>query len=292
MPEPELKPMTLKLDEDGHAVITDNKPVYVYEDGKEIAFDVSQSLLKIKELNSENKAHRESAESALEQLKVWEGIDPEEARKALDTVQKLDESQLIGAEKVQELEEKLKNQLGEIFKKKEEELLKEYQLKLDTSNDTIAKHENTITELIKRNHFASSPWFVSVDGQPPKTVLPPDMAADIFGKYFKVEGEGSGIKFVAYDAKGEKIASQDPNKLAEPADFNEAIGIILENHPNRHSIIRGTHGGPGDNKGIDPTRMSDGVIKIPAEHAKDPEYYKLVKAEAAKTGAKVQFSSS
>jgi len=289
MPDPELKPMTLKMDEDGHVVISDNKPVYVYEDGKEIAFDVSQSLLKIKELNSESKTNREASEALQQKLETWEGLDPEEARKALDTVQKLDESELIGAEKVQELEEKLKTQLGDIFKKKEEELLKEFQMKLDTSNETIGKHENTITELIKRNHFASSPWFVSTDGQPAKTVLPPDMAVDIFGKYFKVEGEGKDIKFVAYDRKGEKIASQDPNKLAEPADFNEAIGLILESHPNRHSIIRGTHGGPGDNKGLDPTHVSDGVIKIPAEHQKDPDYYRRVKETAAKTGAKVQF---
>lgn len=286
MPDQGLKPMKLKLDEEGHAVISDGKPVYVDEDGKEIVFDVSRNLLKIKDLNDENMAHREEKTKALESLKLWEGLDPEEARKALDTVTKLDESKLIEADKVQELEDKLKEQLNTIFKKKEDEVLKESQQKLDILNESLTTQNNTIVELMKRNHFASSPWFVSVDGNPAKNVLPPDMAADIFGKYFQVEGEGSEVRFVGYQGT-EKIASQDPNKLAEPANFDEAIGILIESHQNKNSILSGTRGGPGDrNKNFD--APIDGVVKIPKEHSRNPEYYQRAKEQAEKIGAVVQ----
>ena len=39
--------MKLKLDENGHVVVSDGKPVYVHEDGKEIPFDAPAAMQKI-----------------------------------------------------------------------------------------------------------------------------------------------------------------------------------------------------------------------------------------------------
>lgn len=46
----EKMPLQLKLDDTGHVVVQDGKPVYVNEDGKEIPYDVNQANNKIKEL--------------------------------------------------------------------------------------------------------------------------------------------------------------------------------------------------------------------------------------------------
>ena len=39
--------MKLKLDENGHVVVSDGKPVYVHDDGKEIPFDAPAAMQKI-----------------------------------------------------------------------------------------------------------------------------------------------------------------------------------------------------------------------------------------------------
>lgn len=47
--------MKLKLDENGYVVVQDGKPVYVHDDGKEVAFDAPQTVQKISTLNGEAK---------------------------------------------------------------------------------------------------------------------------------------------------------------------------------------------------------------------------------------------
>ncbi len=56
--------MKLKLDENGYVVVQDGKPVYVHDDGKEVAFDAPQTVQKISTLNGEAKQHREAKEAA------------------------------------------------------------------------------------------------------------------------------------------------------------------------------------------------------------------------------------
>ncbi len=66
--------MKLKLDEAGHVVVVDGKPVYVHEDGKEVAFDALSTVATITRLNGEAKTHREGKEAAETKLKAFEGI--------------------------------------------------------------------------------------------------------------------------------------------------------------------------------------------------------------------------
>ena len=91
--------MKLKLDDAGHVVVQDGKPVYVYEDGKESPFDAAATLQTISRLNSEAKSHRERAEVAEKSLKAFSGItDPAAAIRALETVSNLDLKKLVDAE--------------------------------------------------------------------------------------------------------------------------------------------------------------------------------------------------
>ncbi|WVM87992.1 hypothetical protein UMZ34_16740 [Halopseudomonas pachastrellae] len=84
--------MKLKLDENGNAVLQDGKPVYVHDDGKEVAFDAAGTVATITRLNAEAKTHREGKEAAEKALKAFEGIsDPAAAIKALETVSNLDQ---------------------------------------------------------------------------------------------------------------------------------------------------------------------------------------------------------
>jgi hypothetical protein len=94
--------MKLKLDEAGHVVVSDGKPVYLADDGKEIVFDYQATLATITRLNGEAKAHRTAKETAEAKLASFEGIeDPEAAKKALQTVKNLDDKKLVDAGQVE-----------------------------------------------------------------------------------------------------------------------------------------------------------------------------------------------
>lgn len=94
--------MKLKLDENGHVVVQDGRPVYVHEDGKEVVFDAPQTIATISRLNGEAKAHREAKEKAESTLKAFEGIeDPVAAKKALETLKNFDDKKLVDAGEVE-----------------------------------------------------------------------------------------------------------------------------------------------------------------------------------------------
>src|SRR5690606_6729424 len=79
-----MKLKTLEVDGKTYAEVQDGKPVYVEDDGKEVAFDAPGTRNTISRLNAEAKSHREAKEAAEKALKGFEGIeDPAAAIKAL-----------------------------------------------------------------------------------------------------------------------------------------------------------------------------------------------------------------
>ena len=103
--------MKLKIDEQGHAVLQDGKPVYVHDDGKEVPFDAEQAVTKIASLNAEAKQHREAKEAAEAKLKAFDGVDVDKAKQALETVANLDAKKLIDAGEV----EKVKAEMAKAY---------------------------------------------------------------------------------------------------------------------------------------------------------------------------------
>ena len=206
--------MKLKLDEQGHVVVQEGKPVYVHDDGKEIAHDAQATVQTISRLNSEAKSHRERAEAAEKTLKTFEGIaDPAAAIKALETVSNLDHKKLVDA--------------GEVEKVKAE-ISKAFQTQLDgvtTERDTIKKQ--FFDEKIGGS-FARSKLIAE------KLAIPSDLVQAKFGNAFKIE-DG---KIVAYDHIGNKIYSR--SRPGEMADFDEALESLIEQYPHRESILKGS----------------------------------------------------
>jgi hypothetical protein len=130
------------------------------------------------------------------------------------------------------------------------------------------------------NHFSKSPYFA---GDKPKTVLTPDLAANLFGNYFKVEGEGPDAKLIGY-INGEKIPSR--TNVGEPASFEEAITEIIEKHPGKERFLRSSDGGgpgAGSNFGA-----RGGAVVISAADSKDPVKYRAARENAKKAGVPIQ----
>ena len=92
----------LKTAEDGTPELKDGVPVYVDENGGEGPIDPNDMHRKILEVNAESKSRRERIEEMTARLKPLEGIDDvsaylENAQKAVETVQNLEDSQLVQA---------------------------------------------------------------------------------------------------------------------------------------------------------------------------------------------------
>ena len=217
--------MKLKLDENGNAVLQDGKPVYVHEDGKEVAFDAHGTVATITRLNSEAKGHRERADNAEKAVKAFEGIDdPAAAKKALATVANLDAKTLVDA--------------GEIEKVKAE-ISKAFQLQLDEVTGKAQTLEQQLYAEKIGGSFSRSKFIAD------KLAVPADMVQATFGQNLKVE-DG---KVVAYDAQGQKIFSRA--RPGELADFDEAIETLVSQYPHRDHILKssGANGGGAQNGG-------------------------------------------
>ncbi len=205
--------MKLKLDENGHAVLKDGMPVYVHEDGKEIAFDAPLATQKISTLNKEAQGHREAKEVAEGKLKAFEGIeDAAAARKALDTVKNLDQKKLVDA--------------GEVEKVKLEAIKAVEDKYAPIAQKAQELEQQLISEKIGGS-FSRSKFIAE------KLAIPADMAQAAFGSAFKLE-DG---RVVAYQG-GNKIFSRA--KPGELADFDEALETLISSYPHRDSILKGS----------------------------------------------------
>src|SRR5215831_3006277 len=110
--------MKLKLDDKGAVVVQDGKPVYD-DNGRDVVFDYDATLQTISRLNGEAKGHREAKEALEEKLKVFDGLDVESARKALDIVKNLDDKKLIDAGEVERVKKEAQDAYAEQLKAQE-----------------------------------------------------------------------------------------------------------------------------------------------------------------------------
>lgn len=238
--------MKLKTDDQGHVVVQDGKPVYVKDDGSELAFDVVGTTQTITRLNAEAKSHRERAETAEKSLKGFEGIaDPAEALKALQLVANLDAKKLVDAGEI----EKVKAEIGKAF-----------QTQLDEAKGHSSKLEQQLYAEMIGGSFARSKFAMD------KLAIPPDLVQAYFGKAFAIE-EG---KVVAKDANGNKLFSAaNPGELA---GFDEALEMLVNQYPGKDHILKGSgasgsgaqgsQGGGGQKKGNFGGSKADRVAAI------------------------------
>lgn len=225
-----MKLKTVEVDGKQYAEIQDGKPVYVEDDGKEVAFDAPGTRATITRLNAEAKSHRERAEAAEKVAKAFEGIDDAAAaRKALETVANLDAKRLVDA--------------GEIEKVKAE-INKAFQAQLDEATGKAQALEQQLYAEKIGGSFARSKVIAE------KLAVPADMVQAAFGQAFKIE-DG---KVVAYDSHGNKIFSRA--RPGELADFDEALESLVEQYPHKDHILRasGANGGGAQNGGGQPTK--------------------------------------
>lgn len=214
--------MKLKLDDAGHVIVSDGKPVFVHDDGSEVAFDAQQTVSTISRLNGEAKAHREAKERAEAALKQFEGMDAKAAKDALSKLANIDAKKLIDAGEV----EKVRAEISKVY---EERLAAESKRASDLES---ALYDERIGGAFARSEYVKA-----------KLAIPSDFVQARFGQQFKLE-DG---KVVAYDATGNKVYSK--SRPGELADFDEALEFLVNAYPQRDYILKGTGADGSGSKG-------------------------------------------
>jgi len=227
--------MKLKLDGDQHVVVVDGKPVYVHEDGKEIPFDAQEAVSRIKSVSDDRDNLRGKSEAFETKLKTYGDLDVDVALAAIETVKNYDDKNLLDAKDV----EKMKAQISETFEKEREQLIGQNKVDIEKLTNEVSSRTETIFNLMVSGEFAKSGFFT---GETPRTNMPPEVASEYFGKFFKIEGEGKDAKAVGY-LNGEKILSRE--RFGQAASFDESIAHIIENSSIKDKILISKGGGAG-----------------------------------------------
>lgn len=207
--------MSWKLDENNNIMLKDGDPIYVDANGVEKTVGVDT----IARLNKEAKDHREAKEEAQAKLKLYEGIDPEKARAALETVAKLEEKKLIDTGEV----DKLKSQITQQF-----------QTQLTEKDTAYTELKKKFDNMLIDGVFANSDFIRN------NVAVPVDMFEAKFRNNFKIENN----EVVAYGYDGSRLMSK--TRAGEYATTEEAMQILAESHPNKDVILKAN---PGNGSG-------------------------------------------
>jgi hypothetical protein len=238
----------LKIDEKtGAPVVTeDGKIVYINPDGDELPLDPPAMYEKISTMGKDNQKDRDKYRELRAKYSAFDNIDDidawrEEAEKAIATVTNFNDKDYLKAEKVEKIKADMNAAWEEKMKAKDQSIAE----KEKAAAEVVSKKDAQIRQLLVSNKFAVSPYF---NGSESKTLLPPDLAESYFGKNFKVEESDDGtLSIKAYDVRGELLTSKlNPG---EPAEFDEAIGMIVETYPHKDMILRAAGSGSGGGGG-------------------------------------------
>lgn len=214
-----MKLKTIEIDGKQYAEVSEGRPLYIHNDGKEVAFDAPQTVATISRLNGEAKTHREAKEQLEAKLKGFEGIeDPVAAKKALETLKNFDDKKLVDAGEV----EKVKAEAIKAIEDKYAPIVQER----DAFQSQL--HNELIGGGFSRSKFIQD-----------NIAVPVDMIQATFGKNFQIENG----KVVAVGADGQKIYSR--TRPGEVADFDEALESLVGGYPHKDSILKGNQSGGG-----------------------------------------------
>ena len=215
-----MKLKTVAIEGKTYAEVNEQgQPLYIHDDGKEVAHDAPQTVATISRLNGEARTNRERYEAAETSLKAFEGIeDPTAAKKALETLKNFDDKKLVDA--------------GEIEKVKAEAIKAVEDKYAPIVQERDAFQSQLHNELIGGG-FARSKFIQD------NIAVPVDMIQATFGKSFQIEGG----KVVAVGADGQKIYSRA--RPGEVADFDEALEVLVGGYQHKDSILNGNRSGGG-----------------------------------------------
>lgn len=216
-----MKLKTVEIDGKTYAEVQDGKPIYD-DGGKAVPFDAAATVATINRITEESKGYKTRAQTAEASLKAFEGIDdPKAAKDALAKVANWGDKELVEAGKVEEIKAAAIKAVEDRYKPIVEE----------AEGLKAALHQEKIGGSFARSKFIAD-----------KIAVPPDIIEARFGKNFKLDNG----KVVATDQAGNPIYSKA--NPGNPADFDEALEILVDQYPYKDHILKGSGGNGGGAK--------------------------------------------
>ena len=213
--------MQIKLDENNNAVLDNGKPVYLKDDGSEIAVDVGQLFQTIGAKNTDAKKLREKLEATEAKMKTYLSLgDAAELAELAELGRSVQGKSMIDAGKVEEL----KAQYNEQYRQ-------QYEAQYAPIKEKADRLEKQIVAEKINNSFANSKFIKD------NIAVPVDMMKDTFGRYFKVEENG---QIVGYGNDNQPIFSKNIENIGNLATFDEALKYIVDGYAYKESILRGS----------------------------------------------------
>ena len=214
----------LKQLQNGNFEVRDGKPVFVDdESGSEVAFDYTEHVNKVHSLNEENKTTRQKFEAKYNSLKQFEGMSLEEIQKNADAAKTL--------ENIEALKKGELDKLSKTFQANHEEEVRRITTAAQNRERELleegAAKDQRFNNLTLDNAFTGSQFLKARAGTSVSLIR------SHFAPHFKVEANGT---IVGYDSNGDKILSK--KNVTRDADFDEALQILAEAHPDRDLFLK------------------------------------------------------
>lgn len=252
-------------DESGAIKLNEQKqPLVDFGGGRIEPYDLGRNIAKVGELAAERDTFRTQAEQHAQTVERYKGVDLDKYRKDQEILAKFTDGQVIEAKLVeQQIKDALTGKDTEIGQLKETLA----SIKADAFSKTV------------KFHFASP----RVQALLSPAIQHPDDAMSVLGAWFYEDSQGA---IRAKDPRNGNIVRSRRNP-GEPADFDEAVEIILDQHPRGQSLRAApTQQGAGSEKGEG--GRTDSGFTITRADAKDMAKYQAVRERAAKAGQQVQ----
>jgi hypothetical protein len=227
------------LDQAGNPIWTDEKGIKTGVDAVRLRAQVSEAnkeagdyRIKVKELEGEHAK--------------FEGIDPEAARQALETVKNFKDKDFVEAGKVEQIKTTAVAEVNKAWEAKYGNLEADYSIKLTDYEGRLGNQDKTIRKLMVRGAFDASQF---IKEQVAENYFP-EVLYTMFSSHFEVRASDNGGDpiVVATGYNGEEIYSpSNPRQLASP---EEAIEVLGKSHPMSKHILRGSQAsGSGSQSG-------------------------------------------
>ena len=234
-----------KISEDGKTIeMKDGNPVWIEADGTEKVLQQDT----ITRLNNENATHRKNVETLQATVTKFKDIDPDKAREAIATIDKIDKKKLIDAGEVDKVRAAISG---------------EYETKIAEKDKAFTDLENRFNGMRVDTIFSTSEFVRD------QVAIPQDMFQAYFRQNFKPGPDG---KIEAYDKAGNRVMSKQ--KIGEFADPSEALEILVNQHPQKDIIVKpsnqsgsGNNGGGGNRHGQRVMKRAEFDQLQPAEQA-------------------------
>lgn len=207
--------MKLKVDTDGKPVFVDGLPVFTHADGKDIPLDAKKVVDALHDRNKEAQTNREKAEALETKLAKFGDLDPDVAKAAILKVKDFDPTKQVPAAQL----ESVKTELNTAW-----------QGKFDAEKAGRESAEGKLNKYVLGQSFTDSKFLKE------KTTLLPDFAQSHFGQNCRIGDNGKVTVYTDTDGKNPVYSRKSPGEIA---GFDEGMEILIDQNPNRASILKG-----------------------------------------------------